>query len=221
MLRNTGKRLVTTEVARVENIMIFFERWRFSATEISGSMVYPCMKSPFKSGFMPSTCRAATCAGRLSASAFSESEATCSLPWSARLCQGPNSSSSLAASSAAAASRAAASAAAAAAAAVAAACFAASIARVFLVRFTGLCTCTITTSLAGHLFFAPLHSSTRAGQSGSYFSMEMVIRSPSFTSLRLPRSQLLMTFWREKPRSHSTVLRGSTATAIQRRTRLG
>ncbi|CAI7825208.1 unnamed protein product, partial [Closterium sp. NIES-54] len=84
----------------------------------------------------------------------------CSLPWSARLCQGPNSSSSLAASSAAAASRAAASAAAAA--AVAAACFAANIARVFLVRFTGLCACTITTSLAGRLFFAPLHSSTRA-----------------------------------------------------------
>ncbi|CAI7805828.1 unnamed protein product [Closterium sp. NIES-54] len=133
---------------------------------------------------------------------------------------GPNSSSSLAASSAAAASRAAASAAAAAA-AVAAACFAANIARVFLVRFTGLCACTITTSLAGRLFFAPLHSSTRAGQLGSYFSMEMVIRSQSFASLRLPRSQLLMTFWREKPRSHSTVLRGSTATAIQRRTRLG
>ncbi|CAI7812896.1 unnamed protein product, partial [Closterium sp. NIES-53] len=106
----------------------------------------------------------------------------------------PNSSSSLAASSAAAASRAAASAAAAVA-AVAAAYFAACIARVFRVRFTGLCACTITTSLAGHLFFAPLHSSTRAGQSGSYFSMEMVIRSPSFASLRLPRSQLLMTFW--------------------------
>ncbi|CAI7757498.1 unnamed protein product [Closterium sp. NIES-54] len=85
----------------------------------------------------------------------------CSLPWSALLCQGPNSSSSLAASSAAAASRAAASTAAAAA---AAACFAANIARVFLVRFTGLCACTITTSLAGRLFFAPLHSSTRAGQ---------------------------------------------------------
>ncbi|CAI7732636.1 unnamed protein product [Closterium sp. NIES-54] len=93
----------------------------------------------------------------------------------------------------AAASRAAASAAAAVA-AVAAAYFAACIARVFRVRFTGLCACTITTSLAGHLFFAPLHSSTRAGQSGSYFSMEMVIRSPSFASLRLPRSQLLMTF---------------------------
>ncbi|CAI7797124.1 unnamed protein product [Closterium sp. NIES-53] len=142
----------------------------------------------------------------------------CSLPWSARLCQGPNSSSSLAASSAAAASRAAASAGAA---AVAAACFAANIARVFLVRFIGLCACTITTSLAGRLFFAPLHSSTRADQLGSYFSMEMVIKSPSFASLRLPRSQLLMTFWREKPRSHSTVLRGSTATAIQMRTRLG
>ncbi|CAI7791340.1 unnamed protein product [Closterium sp. NIES-54] len=79
----------------------------------------------------------------------------------------------------------------------------------------------IVTSLAGRLFFAPLQAATTSSQFGSYCSSETDIKSAKRVLHRFPRSQDFITFCLEKPRSHSTVLNGSTATAIQRQTMLG